>query len=259
MPAPVSLENKRRQLERLHLPTLKLFWPVFRKGGYIRVMAECMVCHSKREYLTDNLLAGKTTKCRCLRGVKYERNPLAAIFGERFDAIKQRCENPYDANYPLYGGRRIYCRFVNREEFVRYMLDLCKSDTPNVTTTDQLKQLYIDRIDNNGHYEPGNLRLVSNRENNCNQRRTRFTYYLGKKIPAIHLWHLLKNADPLFSYSPEWVTKLAKCGLTGEEILSRARTNRRKGGRLPVHPQIVEIEVLRIHSIGRVRRLLRSE
>jgi len=254
MPAPVSLTRKLRQLEAIAFDGLALCGPAYRRDGYIRIRAKCSLCHVEREYLADNLLKRKTTGCRCRRKVKYRRDPFAEVFGERFDAIKQRCENPTNDSYHNYGGRGIEWRFANREAFVRYMLALCRENYPNIRTAEELRTFDIDRTDNEGHYTPGNLRLVSRCQNASNTRRTRFTLYNGRNVAASHLWDLLKNEVPNMPFAREWVTKLAKQGFSGEQIITRALEGKRQCGRPVVRPQWVSCATLSIYGVRRKRR-----
>lgn len=67
----------------------------------------------------------------------------------------QRCTREDLATWERYGGRGIKVHqawLVDISEFVKYLLTL-----PN--NNDQAFE--IDRIDNNGNYEPGNLRFVT--------------------------------------------------------------------------------------------------
>jgi hypothetical protein len=65
-------------------------------------------------------------------------------------AMKQRCNNPNHEYYHRYGGRGIkYAEeFETFDGFLRYM-----GERPINTT--------LDRIDPDGHYEPGNVRWAS--------------------------------------------------------------------------------------------------
>jgi hypothetical protein len=79
-----------------------------------------------------------------------------------------RCLNPSDASYKDYGGRgiKVQTEWVNdRAKFLAYLLTLPGHQNP---------KLFLDREDNNGHYEPGNLRFVTRVVSNQNQRRRRF-------------------------------------------------------------------------------------
>ena len=84
---------------------------------------------------------------------------------KRVNAMFQRCQNPNDRAWHNYGGRGIECRFASVREGVEYI----KEHLPHPTYL----KLDIDRRDNDGHYEPGNLRLVS-RKVNLNNRSRRF-------------------------------------------------------------------------------------
>ena len=79
-----------------------------------------------------------------------------------FYNIKKRC---YDKNYkayPRYGGRGITTTFISSVEFKEWVLEyLGEKPTPLHS---------IDRIDNDGNYEPGNLRWLSLAESNRNKR-----------------------------------------------------------------------------------------
>ena len=81
-----------------------------------------------------------------------------------FSKIKQRCENPNATDYERYGGRGIRCNFKSSDEFVDYVVNTLKVDP---------RGLQIDRINNDGHYELGNIRFVTAKVNANNKRKMR--------------------------------------------------------------------------------------
>jgi hypothetical protein len=122
----------------------------------------CIVCKRVRWVLTWNVFAGKTTNCTCQKG-KY-KDPRAETLGDRYDAMVQRCERDTHVSSHHYKGRGIKVLFESREHFVRWALETFR-------TTDFVG-MDFDRVNNDGHYEPGNLRLVSRRENLANRARS---------------------------------------------------------------------------------------
>lgn len=79
-----------------------------------------------------------------------------------YQDIRQRCNNPKRNNYSRYGGRGIGLLFTS-DEFVDYVVNTLLVDP---------RGLQIDRIDNAGNYEAGNIRFVTAKEN-CQNRRKR--------------------------------------------------------------------------------------
>lgn len=82
-----------------------------------------------------------------------------------FIAAKYRCTNPNGPDYVRYGGRGIEFRFSSFEEF----LDALKTED-NPTGLRPSPELTLDRIDNDGHYEIGNVRWAT-WEQQCASRR----------------------------------------------------------------------------------------
>ena len=164
MPSTINLATRRKELEQLPLRHLKLRGPVFRRGAHLYIRATCSACGLKREYVANNVLSGRTRDCRCQRSVKYGKNPLARVVGQRYDTIRQRCLNKSNFVYSSYGGAGIKCNFETREGFVRYLLRILAKKHPEIKSARTLAAYDIERIRPNGHFQPGNLRLVRRNE-----------------------------------------------------------------------------------------------
>lgn len=91
---------------------------------------------------------------------------IRRLWQHRYTGVVSRCTNPECDAYPDYGGRGIGVHpewLADRIAFYRYAITLPGWDDP---------ELDIDRIDNNGGYVPGNLRLVPRQANTVNRRNT---------------------------------------------------------------------------------------
>ena len=122
------------------------------------VLTRCNGCGREQWQYLDNLRRGKSKGCQSCS----QRRAVPIWLGKRFTAAKQRCENPKDANYKNYGARGIEFRFPSVTDAAIYMIET--NGLPD-------RSLELDRIDVNGHYEPGNLRWVTHQQNCQNQRR----------------------------------------------------------------------------------------
>ena len=77
-----------------------------------------------------------------------------------FSDMNTRCSSPNHNRYHRYGGRGIQVKFKSFDEFVNHVVNELQVDPRGLT---------VDRIDNNGHYESGNIRFVTNKMN-CQNR-----------------------------------------------------------------------------------------
>lgn len=94
---------------------------------------------------------------------EYHGNTRTAAY-RRWVHIRQRCENPKDAGFCDYGGRGIKVCQRWRDSFVAFLEDV--GEPPSVDHS-------IDRIDNDGHYEPGNVRWATASVQQRNTRRSK--------------------------------------------------------------------------------------
>jgi len=135
-------------------------------------MFQCK-CGKEFETLISSVKRGTTKSCGCLQkekskeaqtkhGLRY--HPLY----QRWIDMKNRCYNVQCKDYKLYGGRGIVVYEEWRNDFKTYF-DYIMA-LPNA-----LKHRYsIDRINNNGNYEPGNIRWADDYMQVHNRRNTRF-------------------------------------------------------------------------------------
>jgi hypothetical protein len=174
------------------------------KDGYRWVKAKCNLTGIERWTWWDAVNKGI---CKSFARNGMIQDPLRHRIGRRFDDIFQRCNNPKHPSYVYYGERGIECR-MDRKDFIDYVLE----HLPHPT----YRGLEIDRINNNsGHYEPGNLRLATRREQNLNKRNNVWITFRGESV-LVELW-----PSP---YSRSWTLRLVQQGLTtGEEIIAQAQ------------------------------------
>ena len=146
------------------------------------------VCGNKKVVSKNNYDAGKTRSCGCLirdfnskRGQYYNNSAcnVAERFGvaekvirnlkAKFKSMKGRCYDPRNRNYQNYGGRGIVIcdEWLNdKDAFIKWALEHGYE-----------KGKSIDRIDNNGNYEPTNCRWATSAEQARNTRRNVYIKY----------------------------------------------------------------------------------
>jgi hypothetical protein len=89
---------------------------------------------------------------------------LPKFYHERliFQGIKQRCNNPKNDAFHNYGGRGIKCLFPSVAAFIA---EVGPRPTPNHS---------VERINVNGHYEPGNIEWILQSKQALNTRQTNY-------------------------------------------------------------------------------------
>ena len=118
-------------------------------------------------------------------------------------AIISRCENQNARDFHNYGGRGILVCKRWRKSFIAFLDDMGAKPSP---------KHQIDRIDNDGNYEPGNCHWVTAKQNRRNTRTNAYVDYNGRRISAAELHELL----PHIGYRT--IIRKLKAGWTGDEI-----------------------------------------
>lgn len=138
-------------------------------------------CGKTKDYLRANLVRGCTKSCGCLHVERMAQwGSLVRKHGQsktrlyrKWMGMKNRCNDPKNVVYADYGGRgiRVCERWTN--SFPAFLEDMGVPPTPKHE---------IDRIDNNGNYEPGNCRWVTHVQNMQNTRASRFIEFNGRTM-----------------------------------------------------------------------------
>lgn len=93
---------------------------------------------------------------------KSEHRNRASPTYNSWRAMVERCTREAHPRYPDYGGRgvRVYEPWTGRGGFARFLEHV--GERPDGMT--------LDRIDNDGHYEPGNVQWATLRQQRWNRR-----------------------------------------------------------------------------------------
>jgi hypothetical protein len=145
------------------------------KHGNAKWLCSCD-CGNKKVVLGQSLRSGMTQSCGCLnREINAKRSTTHGMAHtsdyKSWHAMIQRCTNPNNHKWQRYGGRGIsICnRWMSFENFVDDMGHRPKGMT-------------IDRIDNDGNYEPANCRWATQAQQSINKSSNVFLVIHGKAV-----------------------------------------------------------------------------
>ena len=135
-------------------------------AGVLYWQCECR-CGAVAEVRTSSLLSGNSKSCGCLhreRSAERARRHGGTYSHEwhSWVGMRRRCLSPRNQDFPKYGGRGIsIC--AEWGDFTVFLKDMGPRPLGRS----------LDRINNDGNYEPGNCRWATPREQARNTRRTR--------------------------------------------------------------------------------------
>jgi len=155
----------------------------------------------------NNLRKGSTRRCGCLflesiretsnHVIKHGRHSSPEY--QAYHDMLQRCYNDKVRNYHRYGGRGIEVCFEWRVSFENFFRDMGLRPS---------KRYSLDRIENDGNYEPGNCRWAT-REEQDNNKSANVRYFIDGdsltisqisrryNIPRARLESRLKRGDDI--------------------------------------------------------------
>ncbi len=144
------------------------------EGGGGRWICRC-VCGKECSIRLNNLRAGTTKSCGCAR-FGTVRNVRHGMTGTRtystWAAMRNRCANQKNKDYPQWGGRGITVCERWRDSFENFLADMGERPPGKC----------IGRIDNDGPYSPENCRWESMPEQNRNKRSTVLIAHNGETL-----------------------------------------------------------------------------
>lgn len=121
------------------------------------------VCGTEKIVAAHHLKSGNVQSCGCIRSDSHiTHGGSGTPEYESYNAAKKRCnlELKHLKTYVDYAGRGIEFRFTSFEQF---LAEVGPRPEPKMSYS-------LERIDNDGHYEPGNVRWATKKQQARNRR-----------------------------------------------------------------------------------------
>lgn len=119
-----------------------------------------------------SVTSGNTKSCGCAKGFRLHLESYSSEYAV-WKGMKRRCNSPTTVGYQRYGGRGIKMHQEWQDSFESFLACMGRRPSPKHT---------IDRIDNNGNYEPDNCRWATRKEQSRNLRTNRMVRVNGRLI-----------------------------------------------------------------------------
>ena len=158
-----------------------------------------------------NLTNGLSRSCGCYRSdvatkmhyvhgqaIRHNEGRLYNVWR----AMKRRCNSPNDKRYSYYGGRgiKVCDEWNDYKNFEKWAM------ANGYDENAQFGDCTIDRIDNDGNYEPSNCRWVNGTTQANNTRKNRYVEFQGKRLTIAefaramnidnnHAWYYVDKFD----------------------------------------------------------------
>jgi len=142
------------------------------------IFVKCLCeCGNHKIMNLSNIKRGMSKTCGCSKSImnKKRENYHGLTNTPEYQSwrnLKSRCCNKSISNYKNYGGRGITVCDRWLANFTNFLEDMGKKPSP-------VHQ--IDRINNNGNYEPSNCRWVTPKVNSNNRSNSYTWYVLGQR------------------------------------------------------------------------------
>jgi hypothetical protein len=134
-------------------------------------------CGNETVKTTSSLVSGRTVACGCYNASRTHGKAGTTEY-QTWSAMIQRCTTPGHKAYPDYGGRGIKVCGRWRHSFENFYNDM--GPRPG-------KKYSLDRIDNDGDYEPSNCRWTTQLEQMNNRRMNHRLTFNGENL-TINQW-----------------------------------------------------------------------
>jgi hypothetical protein len=158
------------------------FWTVMAeappKHGIRHLRCRC-ICGTERDVSIGSLRTGASKSCQCKSAAR-KHGLHGSTEHMTWKHMKSRCNNPRDNAFKNYGGRGIRVCQRWQDSFEAFLADVGQRPDPSLT---------LDRINNEGHYEPGNVRWADRKTQANNTRWTKEALKAHGYRNAMNRWH----------------------------------------------------------------------
>lgn len=193
-----------------------------RKSGRSKIAFHKCICDCGNEVWVrgTGLRYGSTLSCGCYRTeqrvkIVKKHNLSNTRLYRIWNDMRTRCNKKYDDHYSDYGGRgiKVCSEWDNTNDgfqnFYEWSMANGYSD-----------DLSIDRMNNDGNYEPSNCRWVTQAIQNRNKRTNHYLEYQGEKM-------ILSDVAEIANFTPTGFLSRLRNGMSVQEAIEKPKKAKR--------------------------------